>query len=137
MFRSFVHIILAGLVFLSSSGFVVQKHFCFDMLIATSFFTEVEKCSGARTHEQATHDPVSKDTALNKKSCCDDLIQFFQVDYLENITAKSTLDIQAIAPPNIVIIPVTAPVCLPIQYERYKPPLLFCDLSVRFQSFLC
>ncbi|MFK7972482.1 MAG: hypothetical protein AB8F95_19080 [Bacteroidia bacterium] len=137
MLRSVIHIILAGLVLLSSSGVIVQKHYCFGKLRSTSLFTEAEKCAGAEVPNIEPFKPILHHDSFNKKSCCDDSKAFFHVDFQENLTAIQVVDIQCFMPGETTVLSPYSDIALSFNIERYKPPLLFCNLSVRFQNFLC
>lgn len=70
MLRQFLHKIfstlLALLVLFSTVSFTIEKHFCGDVLVDVSMFTEAEKCEMEALEIQ------------QKKTCCKDELQVVQ-----------------------------------------------------------
>ena len=62
--------ILAFLVLLSTVSFTVEKHFCGDVLVDVSMFSQVEKCGMEM--------PVADNCQITKKSCCKDEVDVVQ-----------------------------------------------------------
>ena len=62
--------VLACLVLLSTVSFTVEKHFCGDVLVDVSMFSQNEKCGMEMS--------VDEHCQIAKKSCCKDEIDFVQ-----------------------------------------------------------
>ncbi len=62
--------LLAVLVLFSTVSFTIEKHFCADVLIDVSIFTELDKCA-MEAYEVAME-------KITKKSCCKDVIDVIQ-----------------------------------------------------------
>ncbi len=47
MFKKAVHIVMAFMILVSSTGFTLSMHFCHDHLIHMAFFGPADNCSGS------------------------------------------------------------------------------------------
>lgn len=118
---------LALLVLFSTVSFTIEKHFCGDILVDMSFFTEADKCA-----------MESEEIAL-KKSCCKDeidvvegqnelILSYDDMDFeqLQFITSYvySYINLFEGAPKKI------------IPHKGYSPPNLVKDICVLDQVFL-
>lgn len=118
---------LALLVLFSTVSFTIEKHFCGDILVDMSFFTEADKCA-----------MESEEIAL-KKSCCKDeidvvegqnelILSYDDMDFeqLQFITSYvySYINLFEGAPKKI------------IPHKDYSPPNLVKDICVLDQVFL-
>lgn len=69
-FRNITAVSLACLMLVSTMSFTINKHFCGDHLVSTSFVLKAETCG---MDEQL---PISKKgCSIKKKNCCKDEIQ--------------------------------------------------------------
>ena len=59
---------LAFLVLFSTFSFTVEKHFCGDFLIDTSYLGEAQVCN----------DDIKPDLSIETKKCCKDEVQSFE-----------------------------------------------------------
>ncbi len=132
----FLHIILSFLVLFSSTGLLVNQHFCRSELKHTALFAPAKRC-----HAQAMANcPMHAAAQKEQKGCCDDESHFLKHKQ-EQVHSETEL---AKAPAAMALpAPCTAfQGSLPsidkqtIQYLNYKPPLIVCDLSVSLQTFL-
>ncbi|WP_282136528.1 HYC_CC_PP family protein [Seonamhaeicola maritimus] len=131
MIKVFLHksfsVALALLVLFSTVSFTIEKHFCGDILVDMSFFTEADKCA-----------MESEEIAL-KKSCCKDeidvvegqnelILSYYDLDFeqLQFITpyVYSYVNLFEGAPKKI------------IPHKGYSPPNLVKDICVLDQVFL-
>ena len=135
MLRKALHIILSGLILSSSAGVVVQKHFCFNDLVSAALFSEPVKCHDSG-EKGAIPLPISTD-GVHKKDCCDDTVDFVKTNQEESLSGYKLLVLTNAIPHNPLTASFDFSIDKPSNFERYKPPLLFCDLSVRFQNLLC
>ena len=62
--------LMAILVLFSTVSFTVEKHFCGDVLVDVSVFTEAQKC--------ATEAYEKEIETFTKKSCCKDTVDVFE-----------------------------------------------------------
>ena len=143
MLRKVLHILLAVLVFVSSSGLVFSKHYCQGVLKNTSLFTEAAPCHGlSKMAKCPRHAPPQDDnTTLDKKGCCDTQTDFLKV---EDAQLSTTADLLQLDTPALLAV-----LCSFLPFEvitadtktrhelHYKPPLIVCDLPVSLQTFLC
>ena len=147
-----INIILAILVFTSSSGFVINQHFCQGELKNTAFVVKAKTCHDSNTskHEAAGHSKMPPNCPMHqskgpvpcdeKKDCCNDKSEFVKLDIDQEITSMELLEIKKPVCSAIEIFPDSFnqedPETYPIHYLNYKPPLIVCDLPVSLQTFL-
>ncbi len=145
MLSKLIHLQLAILIFVSSTGVVLRKHYCQDQLKNTTFFVEPENCHSSMAKSCPMHAakpacPLHQSSKEEKKKCCDDQSQFLKVDH------EQQFQFDQLQLKNIMLIAVllsTQNWELPridlqqVAYLHYKPPLLNEDRSILFQTFLC
>lgn len=133
-----VNIILALLVFISSSGLVLNKHYCMDELKNTAIFFKAKSC-----HEESmmANCPMHKHLAgSEKKDCCNDEAEYIKSDadqiqpVADDFSFQQSFQFDLSWPPLNVDCPAFYKQL--IHYLNYKPPLLACGLVTRFQAFL-
>lgn len=138
MIQKTIHIVLAALILLSSSGLIINKHFCLDQLVSVAIMTSAEKC-----HTPAAEEPKPEDSRekVEQKDCCTDTSAFLKVTQeqkAENtqISLFELTDIHALA---LIQEPLPASVTDVSLYANryYNPPLIVWDRSVHLQTFLC
>lgn len=125
-------ITLALLVLFSTVSLTIEKHFCGDVLVATSIFSEVEKCAmEAFEMEQA---------AITKKNCCKDQIDVFQGQDILTVQSFDDLDFsQQLFVTTYVYTFVNLFEGLPeqiIPHKNYSPPNLIVDIQLVNDTFL-
>ena len=133
-----VNIILALLVFISSSGLVLNKHYCMNELKNTALFFKAKSC-----HEESpmANCPMHKHMASSeKKDCCNDETEYIKSEVDQIQTIADGLSLKHLFQPGIFWTPLSidSPTFYKqlIHYLNYKPPLLACGLWVRFQALL-
>ena len=140
LIRVITNITLALLILTSSTGLVVNRHFCQDQLKSIAFFRPAKTC----------HQIVSKkvcpmhaepDQSQDRKGCCDDETEWIknQEELINScmIEEKETpsLDLTTLLfPAPSKPFPVHKQY---IHYLNYKPPLLSCNYTIELQVFLC
>ena len=131
--------LLALWLLISSSGIVLNKHFCQQQLKNWSLFVEVATCHHKKAAPVCPHHPPPEES---KKGCCENKSEFFQLD-VEYLITNAGFDL---AP-----LPISATSLwigkleinpqlywpTPTHYLNYKPPLLQYDRPVLLQTFLC
>ncbi|WP_282123060.1 HYC_CC_PP family protein [Algibacter mikhailovii] len=119
---------LAMLVLLSTVSFTVEKHFCGDVLVDISMFTEVDKCA------------MEAQELMLKKSCCKDEIDIVQGQDELKTTSFDDLDFNVHK-----FLAVFAHTYMygfehlpkeTIPHKDYSPPNLTPDIQVLDQVFL-
>jgi hypothetical protein len=136
------HIILAVLVFFSSAGLVLNKHFCQDELKSVALFSKATSCHAGKTMINCpVHGQMEMPGSSEPQGCCDDTTDYVKSE-TDQLIQQLSLDLESqIALLNIAIFSATIQL-LPItkqsvQYLNYKPPLIICDLPVELQTFRC
>ena len=140
-----LHITLAFLVFVSSTGFTLNSHFCQNTLQSVSVFLTPQNC-----HERAAHCSMSSAKSCCSKSkkacsdsetkdCCEDTSQFAKADI--DFTPFALEDFQLNLPlllPQPISIHFEANLTTQlIRFQDYIPPPLIRNRPLLFQSFLC
>ena len=123
---------LAILVLLSTISFSIEKHYCGDVLVDVSVFTEAEKCAmEAFEMEQAK---------LTKKSCCKDEVEFMKGQDELKFTSFDDLDLsQQILLTSFAHSYLSLYEGLPkrnIPHRNYSPPNLVTDIQILDQVFI-
>jgi hypothetical protein len=130
--RSISAVLLAILVLVSSTSFVIGMHFCMGEVQNIALFGKADSCQKEKALP-ACHKHM-------KPACCEDETVFHEgtdfkasVEHI-HITAPAPMDIEQ---PLVLISEVipAAPIAS-IQYYKYYPPLRTCDLTVEHQVFL-
>ncbi|MDO6596171.1 hypothetical protein Q4512_04540 [Oceanihabitans sp. 2_MG-2023] len=130
--HNFFSITLAFLVLFSTVSLTVEKHFCGDVLVDVSIFTEGEKC--------AMEAFEMKQAAITKKNCCKDQIDFVQGQ--KDLAIKNFDDLefeQQLFLTSFAYIYINLFEGLPeqiIPHKDYSPPNLIVDLQLVNDTFL-
>ncbi|NNL17061.1 MAG: hypothetical protein HKO81_10525 [Flavobacteriaceae bacterium] len=120
------------LVLFSTVSFTVEKHFCGDVLIDVSVFTEAEKCAMEETEKELE--------AITKKSCCKDTIDVFQgqdeliVKSFDNSDFEHQLFIASYIYSYVNLFEGLPQHIIP--HKNYYPPNLVEDLNLMDRVFL-
>ena len=130
------HIILALLLFISSTGFVVNKHYCQGELKNMALFRKAESCHQDKAMKSC---PMHSSGEKEKKGCCDDESEYVKAND-EQLAPSFEINL-----PNIPVlwaaIFVAFHIGLPaldsntLHYLTYKPPIVLNDISVLLQVF--
>ena len=134
--KSIVSSLLALLVLVSSSSFMVNMHFCGGHVQSVSMIEEAAPCP-----MEVQFPPCHKKMAVKKSGCCEDKhVAFEGKDFNTQIQDFSLLTWQAI---NWVA---TLPIIMEViqvnealtfsNHTPYKPPIVERDILVLVQSFL-
>nr|WP_228530282.1 hypothetical protein [Tamlana sp. I1] len=119
---------LALLVLFSTVSFTIEKHFCGDVLVDVSVFTEADKCE------------LESLEVLLKKTCCKDEINVVKGQDELNVSSFDDLDFQqqqflyAFTYANIFGFESLEKHHIP--HKNYSPPSLVADIQVLDQVFI-
>jgi hypothetical protein len=136
------HIILAFLVFFSSAGFVLNKHFCQNELKSVALFAKATPCHDEKIMVDCPmHGQMEMPGNNESKGCCDDTSDYLKSE-TDQITQPFSIDLEsqlvllsvAVFSANIQLLSTDKK---NIHYLNYKPPLIICDLPVELQTFRC
>lgn len=132
IFRTISAIILAFLVFFSSTSFMVGFHFCQGKIQKVALFTKAEGCK-MPTQVPSCHKHVTN-------PCCDDEVVFHEassfkgsVDQIQ-LHAPAAVDLSL--PPVLISEIIPAASVARTEYYNYDPPLRSVDLSLTHRVFL-
>ncbi len=143
MLRQSTYISLALLLFISTTGVVVNKHFCQNELKSVALFVKAKACHNKKVKKPCPihgYMMVEEDSPSDK-GCCDDETEIVKNEE-EQITPSLSEDIQltsAFVATLFVVLQLELPRLdrQTIHYLNYKPPLLICDYPSELQIFLC
>ncbi|MDO7173085.1 HYC_CC_PP family protein [Mariniflexile sp. AS56] len=124
--------LLALLVLFSTVSFTIEKHFCGDVLVNVSVYTEAQKCIlEAFEAEQEV---------LTKKICCTDEIKIIQGQENLRLTTFEDFDFnKQLFIANIKLVFSDAFEGLReyvVPHKNYSPPNLVADIQVLDQVFI-
>ena len=112
----------------STVSFTIEKHFCGDVLVDISVFTEVQKCE------------MEALELLQKKTCCKDEIDIIQgQDELKTNTFEDLDFNQQLFITTFIYKFINGFESLPkrtIPHKNYSPPNLIADIQALDQVFL-
>ena len=123
---------MAFIVLCSTLSFTIEKHFCGDFLIATSIFSEVDKCA-----QEAFE---LEQEAITKKPCCKDVVDLIKgQDELQNksfddLEFQQQVFLQAFAYSYINLFEGLPEHVVP--HKDYSPPNLIYDIQVLDEVYL-
>lgn len=126
--RSISAVILAIMVSVSSTSFMVGMHICMGEVQNVALFVKADSCQEEKAHNHM------------KSDCCEDELVYHEgtdfkgsIEHI-HIVAPAPIDIEQ---PMILISEVipASPVSR-IQYYNYDPPLRSCDLTLEHRVFL-
>lgn len=129
--RSF-SVLLALLVLVSTVSFTIEKHFCGDVLIDVSVFSEAKKCN-METFE------IEQET-ITKKMCCKDDVKLIKgqdelkVSTFDDLNFNQQLFISSFTFTFINLLEGLDTQIIP--HKNYSPPNLVADIQVLDQVFL-
>lgn len=124
--------LLALLVMVSTFSLAIEKHFCGDILVDVSLFSNVDSCCGG-----ADDLDVSKTT---KKSCCKNEVDV--VEGQDNLVIKTSEDLDKITKQVLIsyvfsftkIFENTPKLIVP--HKHYSPPIIVKDIHVLDETYL-
>ena len=126
---------MAFTVLFSTLSFTVEKHYCGNMLVDISFFTEAASCG------MEVSEATSKEFTITKKNCCKDLeISIQGQENIQNPTSVNLIpcfDTQYILPVGLYSFTITEwEYRQQESFKEYSPPLLTRDIFLLEQHFL-
>lgn len=128
MLYKYFSALLSLLVLFSTVSFTIEKHFCGDVLIDVSIFTEVDKCA------------MEAFEILQKKTCCKDEIDVIQgqdklrFSDFENLDFERQQFMASFVFLYLNLFDGLRQLTMP--YKDYSPPNLVTDIQVLDQVFL-
>ena len=133
LFKSISSILLALLVLVSSSSFMVSMHFCGGHVQSFSLIKKAAPCS-----LEVQQAPCHKRMAIKKSTCCDDKdVAFEGKNFSSKVHSLSTNTSASIAMLPLIMEVVQINVALiASNHNSYKPPIVGRDIPVLVQSFL-
>lgn len=138
MIARIAHITLAFLLFFSSTGLLMNKHYCQEELKSVALFAKAKSCQHTKEIPCPVHGTMIVPDE-DAKGCCNNESEYLKIDTDWVSVVVADLD---------VIAPVTLAILLPTFVEEsaftpmpdsdlpYRPPPLRERLA-RLQSYLC
>lgn len=135
MAARFLHILLALVTALSSTGLVVNHHICLGEAEEVEMCNAIDSCSSDDDFCCSTKSHDCDD------NCCTHHGNYFK---LKQDQQTSSLDLQVPAPPQPVAVMVSVPAeLLPSNtqlwpaYLSFKPPIVEPDIWLKLETILC
>lgn len=143
----FLNIVLAALVFISSTGFVINKHYCQGALKETALVVKAKSCHERKAKGHAEmppncpmHQSGSSTPCEEKKDCCNNESEFVKLETDQEITAFNLPKITTPVFTGILVFILNKapmePEIAPVHFLNYKPPPIFSDVPATLQTFL-
>ena len=140
MIKKTIHIGLALLILLSSSGLIINKHFCQNELVDTAFYSQAASCHESIVVCKAVCDSQNSDELIHAQDCCKDVSSLLKVKTEQKIEIVSiqltksqlNIDLRPISWISLAFFDTNHN-----PWDKYSPPLLVSDLLVDLQTFLC
>ncbi|MEL7221010.1 MAG: hypothetical protein AAGJ93_06805 [Bacteroidota bacterium] len=137
-----LHILLASLIFISSMGLMMSRHYCKGELKSTAFFGEATPChADKRMKNCPMHGSMPiDDKNPQKKGCCDTKNELVKHN-LEHAELTFGLELTDY-PLHVATLTgffddtIIGHEGKTKRYLSYKPPLIVYDLSINLQTFL-
>ena len=132
----FLHIALAFLTFFSSSGLLINQHYCRNELKHSALFAPAKGCHAEKKANCPMHAAAH---GFQKKGCCNDESLFLKHNQeqiqneVERVKAPLPATLFALAP--VFSSGLFSVDRQTIHYLNYKPPLITRDLPVSLQVF--
>jgi len=136
--KKIVAIFLILTVLISSIGISVNTHICKKKGVIKSYYVDSGECT---CETEVTHKCCHKPVKQEKKGCCQDETEFFQLDFdyttqIEDVSLNPDLLFA-----SALIYAIFNPVLLVentniTEYSHYSPPIPDRDIPVLIQSFL-
>jgi hypothetical protein len=153
LYIRFLHIVLALLVFISSTGFLINKHYCQGALKETAFLVKAKSCHerNAKKHSTEAHAGMppncpmhqSKSTDIpceEKKDCCNNESEFVKLETDQEVTTLKLPGLNIPVFTSIVVFALTLepvdPEIIPVHFQNYRPPPILYDVPATLQTFL-
>jgi hypothetical protein len=130
--RSISAVLLAILVLVSSTSFMVGMHICMGEVQNIALFAKADSCQ-----KEKALPPCHKHM---KPACCEDETVFHEgTDFkasIEHIHIDAPFSVDIEQPLVLISEVIPAAPIATIQYYKYDPPLRTCDLTAEHQVFL-
>jgi len=123
---------LALLVLASTVSFTIEKHFCGDILVDVSLFADAQKCG-----MEALEIEMS---AITKKMCCKDTVDFVQgqnelsLEAFDNLNFEQQLLLSTFIYSYLNLFEGLPQQVIP--HKDYSPPNLISDIQILDQVFI-
>jgi len=116
----------------STVSFTIEKHFCGDVLVDVSVFSETQKCAAEACKNEMTK--------ITKTHCCKDAVDLVKgqseltIKKIEDLELKQQLFLTTFTYTYLNLFEELSLCVIPHKY--YSPPNLIADLQLRNQVFL-
>ena len=135
-----LNIILALAVFLSSSGFVVNKHYCRGVVRNVAIFVHAKDCR----HKTQSSSPATAPKSCHSqdkepKNCCSEESEYCKLDQDQQVSSPQlkSLNVQALIHVMPIVLRIDAPEidAHSLHYLTYRPPPVCDDFQSMLQTF--
>lgn len=129
------------MIFISSTGLVLNKHYCQDQLKSVALFVDAKPCHSQKAMQSCPMHGAMETDQDAPKNCCDDETEYVKIDQ-EQIHQHFEID-TSVPPVFLAAFVETFLLEHPTNdqasqnYIHYRPPIIVCDQPVVLQTFLC
>ena len=135
------HIVLAFLLFISSAGVIINKHYCRDELKSMALFLEAEVCHKEKAMKSCPMHSKDRTDEEEEKDCCDNRTEYCKADEDQLApTFRTAFQLNTNFWPaklNAYYLELVSIEARTFYYLNYKPPLIVWDLPISLQTLLC
>lgn len=147
--KALIHIIVASFVFLSSTGLLINSHYCQGEFVKASFFFSFGSCCGDKPLESCTPKEGSCSIGDNHDhneeeedgGCCDNKSDYFKLEQDQQIQHVKFKPLKQLITWNPITPRIHAKLTTldkrTFRFYNHFPPLIVFDRQVRLQTFLC
>lgn len=148
MARILIHILLATMVLMNSTGFIIHHHYCQEGLKQVSLFAKVEHCFQHQTvegipcpfHEGMILPVAPEEAQTPAEDCCKDKV-FFAKDEFEQPGTQFSVSLEVFELNTVNTPEVSFREAKPepdyTQYQHFRPPIPVCVRLSLLQTFRC
>lgn len=137
---NFIHMSRVFSIFLSSSGFWMNNHYCQNELTGPSFFV-ILGSSCSNESDSCSTEKKSSYSENNTDKCCDTKSEFDELDQDLLITKTEFKYFEKYKSFNVILLVKEWHLSIVnrnnYKYYKYLLPLIVFDYQVRLQTFLC
>lgn len=140
MLKAFSNITLAFLIFISSTGFWIEGHYCQEQNEKISLFSFFGSCCDDEDQSSCSHDSQKEADHSEHGDCCKLSFSFHKSDLKPSVLSQdlsTSYELFAVPPSCLPIVNSTIPRGHDLPLRIYVPPPILTDYQAQFQVFIC
>lgn len=124
---------LALLVLVSTFSFIIDKHFCGDLLVDSAVFSKAKDCGMSHNMDLMMHSEMLSDSCCSNSQLAIDGQDELKISF-DTLNFNQQVFVAAVT--FSFIIPFEGTEELVIPFKNYSPPILVADIHLLDQVFL-